>query len=301
MALYSWLFSSNFVDYSLTSATVAVMAILCGVYAMQSKLIYVPDFPPGSRKQVWRPSRFGWTDFEDFFLDTADGVRIHVFWMPSHRKKPIEVPTLLFFHANAGNVGHRLPILRQIAELVDINIFAISYRGYGESEGTPSEAGLRKDAQAALDKLLSCEKVDKKRIIVYGQSIGGAVAIDLTARNQSKVAALMVENTFRSLPELIPHVMPVLGWAKVLCHQKWESAIRMKEMTEAPLPKMLFLSGSRDELIPPAHMKSLFNTITASEDGLKKARFEVFEKGTHNDTCLQPGYFEAIAAFIKTI
>ena len=200
-------------------------------------------------------------------------------------------------------MGHRLPILRRITDLVEVNCFIVSYRGYGESEGTPAEAGIRKDAQAALDYLLGERRgeIDADRIVVYGQSIGGAVAIDLTARNQSKIAALVVENTFRSLPLLIPHVMPLLGWAAGLCHQRWESEERLREMLDAPLPKMLFLSGLADELIPSKHMAMLFATVTATEEGRQRARMETFEKGTHNDTCLQPGYFTAIADFIRSL
>ena len=122
----------------------------------------------------------------------------------------------------------------------------------------------------------------------------------MVARNQSKIAGLIVENTFRSLPLLIPHVIPLLGWAAILCHQKWNSEERLKEMMNAPLPKMLFLSGLSDELIPPKHMETLFNIVTASKDGESKAKMETFEKGTHNDTCLQPGYFMAIADFIRS-
>lgn len=72
-------------------------------------------------------------------------------------------------------------------------------------------------------------------------------------------------------------------------------------MLNSSLPKMLFLSGGKDELIPPIHMDALFKIITSSEEGSKKARLEVFEKGTHNDTCLQPGYFEAVASFVRSL
>lgn len=205
--------------------------------------------------------------------------------------------------ANAGNMGHRLPILQRIAELLPANFLIISYRGYGESEGSPEEGGMRRDAQAALDYLLGAraKQIDAARVVVYGQSIGGAVAIDLTARNQSKIAGLIVENTFLSLPKLIPHVIPWLGWAAPLCHQRWDSESRLREMLAGTLPRILFLSGGHDELIPPAHMRSLFAIAAGTEEGRTKARLEIFEKGTHNDTCLQPGYFAAISAFLASL
>lgn len=303
MALYSWLVSSSFSDYALSGMTIAVLAILTGVYTMQTKLIYIPHFPPGSRQDVWRPNRFGFEKFEEVTLTSSDGVRIHAFWIPARKVGSKSVPTVLFFHANAGNVGHRLPILRRLSDMVDVNFFALSYRGYGESEGSPNEVGIRRDAQAALDYVLSDlrDEIDPDKIVIYGQSIGGAVSIDLTARNQSKVAALIVENTFRSLPLLIPHVMPLLGWASSLCHQRWESEQRIREMLGAPLPRMLFLVGDSDELIPSSHIKTLFKIVSGTEEGKKKSRLEIFEKGTHNDTCLQPGYFEALATFIQSL
>lgn len=201
-------------------------------------------------------------------------------------------------------MGHRLPILRRICDLVDVNLFIVSYRGYGESEGSPEEGGIKRDAQAALDHIINSKglEIDLERIVVYGQSIGGAVSIDLTCRNQSKIAALIVENTFRSLPLLIPHVIPILGWASNLCHQRWESEERLKEMVNSStLPRMLFLSGANDELIPPSHMTALYSIVTGTDEGRKKARMEIFEKGTHNDTFLQPGYFEAIANFLRSL
>lgn len=305
MALFSWLVSSKLSDYALTSMTVGVLAILGGLYVLQTKLIYVPDFPPGSRKDVWRPSRFGFQKFDEVTLVTSDGVRLHAYWIPSPRKASNSVPTVLFFHANAGNMGHRLPIVRRLADFANVNFFIISYRGYGESEGRAEEEGLKKDAQAALEYLLEerVEEIDAERIILYGQSIGGAVTIDLAARNQSKIAGFIVENTFLSLPRLIPHVMPILGWARSLCHQRWESEERLREMLGSPkLPRMLFLSGSRDELVPPSHVRGLYEIVAGSkhEEAESKAIIHFFEKGTHNDTCLQPGYFESVADFLNS-
>jgi hypothetical protein len=98
MALYSWLLNSRILDYTLTGVTIAVIAVLGGIYTMQTKLIYVPHFPPGSRKEVWRPSRFGFTSFEEVTLSSSDGVKLHAFWIPCHTRQSNQVPTILFFH-----------------------------------------------------------------------------------------------------------------------------------------------------------------------------------------------------------
>ena len=98
MALYWWLVESRFGDYALTSVTIGIVAILGALYVLQTKLIYVPDFPPGSRKQVWRPARFGFSNFEEVTLISPDGIRIHSYWIPCHAKPSTSVPTILFFH-----------------------------------------------------------------------------------------------------------------------------------------------------------------------------------------------------------
>lgn len=180
----------------------------------------------------------------------------------------------------------------------------MSYRGFGKSEGVPDESGLRIDAQAALDYVLSRSDVNPHRIILYGQSIGGAVAFDLAARNQSKIFAVMLENTFLSLGKLIPHVMPWIGWASALCHQKWDSEARLNEMIAAAkdgasFPHFLFLGGAKDKLVPPAHMKALYKM--ASEAKASTVQFAGCPSGDHVDTCTQPEYYPAIQAFIAKI
>lgn len=301
MALYLWITSYKWLDYGLTGISIVGLVIVVAIYHFQSKLIYVPHFPPGSRNEIWRPSKFGFDQYEEVTLASSDGVKLHCYWIPNQKGLPLKsVPTILFLHANAGNMGHRLPIAQRIADVVNVNVFMLSYRGYGKSEGEPEEKGIRKDAQCALEYLL--EKLGSAQIIVYGQSIGGAVALDLVARNQSKIAGVIIENTFLSLRKLIPHVVPLLGWASLLCHQRWESEERLMEMVNTPpLPKMLFLSGGSDELIPPQHMHQLFAITTLGRESEGRAKFVSFPTGTHNDTFLQAGYFEAITDFIKDL
>ena len=96
MAIYGWFFDSRLADYAFSSVTVGGAAIIFALYFFQTKLIYLPDFPPGSRKEVWRPSRFGMDKFEEVYLTAADGVKLHCFWIPSLGGK--SVPTVLFLH-----------------------------------------------------------------------------------------------------------------------------------------------------------------------------------------------------------
>ena len=110
------------------------------------------------------------------------------------------------FHGNAGNIGHRVPIARVLQEHLACNILMVEYRGYGLSTGTPDEAGLMIDAQTGLDYVRHRAETRDSKIVIYGQSLGGAVGIQLVAKNQEKdkIAALILENTFLSMRKLIP-------------------------------------------------------------------------------------------------
>lgn len=251
--------------------------------------------------------------------------------------------------------GHRLPIAKIFHKNMRANILALSYRvrlalsishivggecilttrwqGYGKSEGTANEKGIRLDAQTALDYVLSHPRLERTKIILYGQSIGrlypllsrnhergkliilqtgGAVAIGLAAQNATRIHGLIVENTFLSLRKLVPHVMPFLKPFLFLLHQIWPSE-QLVAGFPAELP-VLYLSGAKDELIPPYQMTTLYQTSGGRKE------FKSFENGTHStysvipsnalwfwfslrsdDTCIQPGYFQTIATFISAI
>ncbi|KAF8637074.1 hypothetical protein AX17_003074 [Amanita inopinata Kibby_2008] len=163
--------------------------------------------------------------------------------------------TVIMFLGNGMEIGGfaELNIGRKYHNL-HCNVLMVSYRGYGLSEGTPSEKGLRRDAQAALDYVLSQPNLSSHPVIVYGLSLGGAVAIDLTSRNPSKISGLIVENTFTSLPDVV-HGWPLIGIFSFLCHQRWNSAAKITHIPSS-LP-ILMLSGRRDEVVPPQHMNKL--------------------------------------------
>lgn len=110
------------------------------------------------------------------------------------------------FHGNAGNIGHRVPIAKILSENSGCSVLMLEYRGYGMSTGTPNQEGLMIDAQTGLDWIRNGKGTKGNRIIVYGQSLGGAVAIQLVEKNQeaSDVVGLILENTFTSIRKLIP-------------------------------------------------------------------------------------------------
>jgi fermentation-respiration switch protein FrsA (DUF1100 family) len=110
------------------------------------------------------------------------------------------------FHGNAGNIGYRLPIAKILSEQLKCNVLMLQYRGYGLSSGNPNEKGLMIDAQTGLDYIRGRHELRGTHIVLYGQSLGGAVAIALAARNQKQgdIAGIVLENTFLSMRKMIP-------------------------------------------------------------------------------------------------
>ena len=142
---------------------------------------------------------------------TPDGEHLHAFLLKPKRRKAYnshnpQHNTVIMFHGNAGNIGHRIDIAGCLQLTVPTNILMVEYRGYGLSTGEPEEKGINIDAQAALDFVRGREDLKNSKIIIYGQSIGGAVAIQLAATNQNRgdIHALILENTFLSIRKLIP-------------------------------------------------------------------------------------------------
>ncbi|CAE6411458.1 unnamed protein product [Rhizoctonia solani] len=243
---------------------------------MNRYMIYLAD--------VATPADYG-LPYSDLTFTTPDNVKIRAYLLiqrrtllsPDGSVGPAEVetegddadyarlrPTVLFLHANAGNVGHRVPLAKVFYYKMRCNVLMLSYRGYGLSEGQPSEKGLKLDAQTAFDYILEHPILSKTRVVLYGQSIGGAVAFYLANTNASLIAALIVENTFMTLPSLIPTVLPVAAPLAFLCHQVWDSASAARNLPKS-VPALL-LSGSQDELVPPSQIRGLFDILRGDQE-----------------------------------
>ncbi|KAI9567879.1 Alpha/Beta hydrolase protein [Boletus coccyginus] len=317
------------------AATAAgVTTIGCGLlYYGQNYLIYPSAFPPGSRTDVDLPTKYGLV-YEDLILRTEDGITLRSYllmqrkeishphalqvdWTEDQSNEDFAAtrPTVIMFHGNGGNLGHRIPLARIFFVKMRCNVLMLSYRGYGHSEGSPSEAGLCIDAQTALDYVTSHPYLQRTPVILYGQSIGGAVAIHLASRNPYKIAALILENTFTNLPRLVPHALPLLSPLTFLCHQKWDSASKIPFIPRST--PILMLSGLRDEVVPREHMQELWEIMkrrqgrrvqtdcepktNVLEVGGGKSKFEEFEHGFHNDTCVQQEYWIIVGEFVASL
>ncbi|KAG8341268.1 Bem46-like serine peptidase [Trypanosoma vivax] len=219
---------------------------------------------------------------------------------------------ILYFHGNAGNVGHRIPIAALLTSQLQCVVLMMDYRGFGHSDSVaPTEEGLRLDAQACLDYLCLHPHIPSNRIYVMGVSLGGAVAIHLAtqAANVDRIAGVIVENSFTSISDMSSELARTIVsltfprytaflmfifyyYLRPLClYIGWRS-IDLVQRVQAPI---LFLSGLKDEIVPPVQMQQLFSKAS----GAKKKKMVVFEDGMHNDLPSKVGYIGAIESFVR--
>ncbi|KAJ2057404.1 bem46 protein, variant [Coemansia sp. S146] len=284
--------------YGLVVIAGLVLIAVSIVWMFQRDMVYPAAFPAHSRDRVTLPSQFGMPHFDDIRLETPDKVLIRGYLIKrATDEETRRASTVLYFHANAGNMGHRLPVAKLLYDMLGCNVFMLSYRGYGLSDGRPSEAGIKTDALTALEFIRSHPLTANTKLVAYGQSLGGAVAIDIVAANEPEFAGIILENTFLSIRRLIPSVLPILKWVTFLASEKWDSEKVVRQISSVPT---LFLSGLQDDLVPPPHMRKLYELLSRNQDGKRmKVTWEEFATGKHNDTFAQPGYFEAIVKWWK--
>jgi fermentation-respiration switch protein FrsA (DUF1100 family) len=245
--------------------------------SLQRKMIFFP-----TSVLAYTPADLGLA-YEDVRIQTSDGVTLHGWMVPCDGSDV----TLLFFHGNAGNIGDRVENLRRLHE-IGLQVFILDYRGYGLSEGSPSEQGLYKDAQAAYAHLLSRDDVNKERITVFGRSLGGAVAVDLASRVRCQ--RLILESTFTSAADMAGHILPILPLGRLVT-ERFDSASKIDKV-RAPL---LQFHGTQDEIVPYRLGQKLHALAREPKE------FVPIPGATHNDTYFVGGraYFEKIRSFLS--
>ncbi len=224
--------------------------------------------------------------YEDAWFTAEDGVRLHGWFVPAAASASA-APTLLWLHGNAGNVGDRLEPLSLLHQRLGLACLLFDYRGYGQSESSPSEEGLYRDARAALAYLRRHPGVRPDRIVYLGQSLGSAVAVELASREAPQ--GLILEAPFTSVRGLGKFLFPYLP-VNLLVRNQFDSLGRISRV-RAPL---LVLHGARDEVVPFLQGEALF--LAANEP---KA-FVRIPEGGHNDLPLAGGavYFGAWERFL---
>ena len=222
--------------------------------------------------------------FEDVSFTTSDGVRLHGWFVPGRSGL-----TWVWFHGNAGNISHRLDNLVELHRHLQPNILIFDYRGYGRSEGAPSESGLYLDGEAVIDYLKSRHDVDGGRLVLFGRSLGCAVAAEMAAGHE--VYAVVLESPFTSVRAMAKRFYPFLPGAGLLVRAKFDSLSKIKDV-RAPV---MVVHGDRDETAPFDMGRELYEAANEPK------RFYSVEGAGHNDTYLVGGpvYYEALEAFLR--
>jgi len=229
------------------------------------------------------PSDWG-MPFEDVYFSTADGLTLNGWFVPGEKEM-----TWLWFPGNAGNISYRLDNLRLLHYRLSLNIFIFDYRGYGRSQGRPSEEGTYLDAEAALDYLRSRRDIDPDAIIFFGRSLGSAVAVNLATKHNC--LGLILESPPSSLVGMMKRLFPSLPPEDLPI--KYDSLSKIKRIS-VPL---LILHGDCDEVVPFFMGRKLYEAANEPK------QFYTIENAGHNDTYMVGGeeYFQAIENFIESV
>jgi len=255
---------------------VAYLIVLLLMMWLEESFIFFPaKYPAGD----WQPMDL---QVEDAWFQSDDGVRLHG-WFIEH---PDPVATVLFCHGNAGNLSWRAPAMRTLRNRARVNVLIFDYRGYGRSEGKPSEQGLYADARAARRWLARRAGLAPEDIVMMGRSIGGAVAVELAAQDGAR--ALILESTFTSLPDMAAQIYPFIP-ARWLMRNRFDSV----EKIGAYAGPLLQSHGNADTIVPIEQGRRLF----AAAENARPKRFIPLPGLDHNDP--QPiEYYEALREFL---
>ncbi|MEA2109098.1 MAG: alpha/beta hydrolase [Pseudomonadota bacterium] len=256
-------------------------AVICLLFILylwfaQEKLLYFPE-----RSLLATPADAS-LPYEPVTLTTTDGVTIAA-WLIS---SPEERGTILFCHGNAGNISHRLDTLAIFYRL-GYSSLIFDYRGYGHSEGKPSEAGTYNDAGAAWNYLTATRQVAPEKVVLFGRSLGAAVAIHLARHHQS--GGLIIESAFTSLPDLAADLYPLLP-ARTLCRFSYPVMVHLQHLS-CPL---LVIHSHGDEIVPFAHGRRLFAAA-------REPKTFLAIDGDHNTGFLAAGsdYVKGLETFLQ--
>lgn len=242
-----------------------ILAVAYGGFALllaifQSRLVFYPET---GREVVATPGQIG-LQYEDIQLKTADDIGLHGWYVPAPQPRG----TVLFLHGNAGNISHRLDSVQMFHRL-GYSTLIFDYRGYGNSGGTPTEQGTYRDAEAAWRYLTEQRHTPSCRIVLFGESLGGAVAAWLAARQRP--AALVIASGFTSVPDLAQQLYPYLP-------VRWLARIRYdtRESLWSVAAPVLVAHSPEDDIIPFEHGRALFAAAHPPKQFLELA-------GGHND------------------
>ena len=244
------------------------------MFLKQESFIYFPD-----RRLTTAPGDAG-LPHEEVTLRTEDWLGLGAWWVPAERARA----TVILCHGNAGNISHRLHLIAPLHGL-GLNVLAFDYRGYGRSEGRPSEDGTYRDMDAAVACALS-KGGDSRRLVFFGESLGGAVAVESATRHPCD--ALVLESTFTSVPAMAARHFPWLP-SRLLLRIRYDSLSRIGNVG-CPV---LIMHGPNDEIVPFSMGRALYQAASEPKSFAELA-------GGHNDggVASSPEAFEALRRFL---
>ena len=256
----------------------AIFVGLCAVlYLLQEQLIFLrPPLADGDRHAVQLLS-----GTSEIRITAYDGTRLHG-WLRHTAKEPPARGLVIYFGGNAEEVSGQM---HDAPMLAPWSVAAVNYRGYGLSEGRPSEEALASDALAIYDWLAKRKDIDPTHIVAFGRSLGSGVAVQLAASRP--VAAVMLVSPFDSLRSIARKQYPIVPVSLLLKHP-FDSLAHAAEI-EAPL---LVIAGGRDDLIPPGYSKRLHDAWPAPK------QWVLVPQADHNDVHTRPGYWPAMREFL---
>jgi uncharacterized protein len=238
--------------------------------------LFPAKYPQGN----WKPAD---VTFEDCWFWSSDGLRLHGWYYRHPRPRAV----LLFIHRNAGNLSYRAPVVKLLHDRFALSVLIFDYRGYGRSEGIPTLDGILRDARAARHKLAERERIADKDVVLLGESLGGAVAVDLASEDGAR--ALILESTFSSLSDAAAaHYSEAL--ANVLTADKLDSASKIKNY----MGPLLQCHGDRDRTIPYDLGRKLFAAANEPKT------FVTLPGKDHNDAKTE-GYYKTLEAFLSKL
>ncbi len=259
---------------------IAVYVAFAGLmFFAQERLLFLPNMP--SRSIVATPKDIS-MDYAPVNITTEDDIELDAWFVPNTEARA----TLLFFHGNAGNISHRLDSIK-IFHRLRMNVFIFDYRGYGRSTGNPSESGVYKDAQAAWQHLTQDRGIPPREILLFGRSLGGAIATWLAVRTQA--GGLIIESTFTSVPDLAAKLYPFLP-VRLLARLDFNTR---KALHSVQIP-VLVIHSRDDEIIPYSHGQMNYDSANEPKQFIEL-------RGGHNDGFLvsESTYERGIQHFLQ--
>jgi len=237
----------------------AYILICLFMWAFQRNLIYVPT------KHIAAPEAYGLNDFESLRLTSEDGTHV-LAW---YHKASDGYPTIIYYHGNGGNLAGRKNYFRQLAD-AGFGVLGLDYRGYGTSEGSPTEMGLYQDARATMDYAIKTLSLARNQIIIYGESLGTGVAVEIASEYRS--GGLILQSPFTSMEEVAKYTYP---WLPVHCllKDRFDSIVKIANVH---VPLLLF-HGQRDKVVPIEEGKTLFDYASKPKEAI------YYPKNGHED------------------